>query len=163
MEVEIDSSESEGIYENHITDKLDSIINDVLENGLDPEGDNVTVEADVVQAPTFTYDDSGKGGKGSGGKGPGRGGGGGVQFTLPLDKFMQLVAKKLMLPNLVKEGQGKITEVSYEYKTFGNTGIILDKKRTFKQALKTSIGTGEYQPENDINYQRRLKNQNSKL
>lgn len=149
MEVKIDSSESEGIYESHIADKLEEVLEGAIEAGLDPDGDNVTVDAGNIVAPTFVYEN--EGGSGGGGQGPGQGGSGGVKFTLPLDKFMDLVAKKLGLPDLTKEGNGKIKEVSYEYKTFGNTGIILDKKRTFKQALKSSIGTGEYNPSEDKN------------
>ena len=62
---------------------------------------------------------------------------------------MELAAKKLGLPNLCKEGKGKIKEVSYEFKTFGTAGILLDKKRTFRRALKTSVGLGTYNPEED--------------
>jgi uncharacterized sporulation protein YeaH/YhbH (DUF444 family) len=39
--------------------------------------------------------------------------------------------------------------VSYEFKTFGQAGVLLDKKRTFKRALRSSIGTGTYRPQND--------------
>lgn len=62
---------------------------------------------------------------------------------------MELIADKLKLPNLVKEGKGKIKEVSLEFKTFGPTGVILDKKRTFKRALRSSIGIGKYDPAKD--------------
>jgi uncharacterized sporulation protein YeaH/YhbH (DUF444 family) len=148
MEVKVDSSESEGIYENHLSDKLDEILEDALEQGLDPDGDNVTIDAGNIIAPTFVYDNEG-GGAAAGNQGPGTGGSGGVKFTIPLEKFMDMVAKRLDLPNLLKEGKGKIKEIAHEYKTFGNTGIILDKKRTFKQALKTSIGTGVYKPSED--------------
>lgn len=148
MEVKIDSSESEGIYESHIADKMPDLIEGALDAGLDPEGGNVTVQAGDIVSPTFTYGDP-RGGQGSGGQGPGAGGSGGIKFTLPIEKFMDMVAQKLNLPNLVKEGKGKIKEITHEYKTFGNTGIILDKKRTFKQALKASIGTGTYNPDED--------------
>jgi uncharacterized sporulation protein YeaH/YhbH (DUF444 family) len=59
------------------------------------------------------------------------------------------LAKTLELPNLTKEGQGKIKEISHEFKTFGPIGTILDKKRTFKRAIKGSIATGIYDPEDE--------------
>ena len=148
MEWKIDSSESESIYDHIIKDKMDELVEDVLENGIDGDGDSVEIEADQITAPTFTYDSDGGG---SGGGGPGKPGdkAGTIKFTLPMDKFMQMVAAALELPNMTKEGNGKLKQISYEFKTFGNTGVILDKKRTFKQALKSSIGRGIYDPEND--------------
>ena len=145
MEWKIDSSESESIYDSIIKDKMEELVEEVIEAGIESDGQNVEIDAGNVTAPTFTYDNEGSG-QGGGGQGPGNQGGGGVKFTMPMDKFMDLVANALNLPNLTKEGKGKIKEVSYVYKTFGNTGIILDKKRTFKQALKSSIGQKIYDP-----------------
>jgi uncharacterized sporulation protein YeaH/YhbH (DUF444 family) len=71
---------------------------------------------------------------------------------------MDLVASRLGLPDLTKEGKGKIKEVSYTFKTFGPVGAILDKRRTFKRALRSSIGTGAYAPEEeayDVHVRRR--------
>ena len=59
---------------------------------------------------------------------------------------MERVSRSLKLPRLVKQGHGKIKEVSYEFKTFAPSGIVLDKKRTFKRALRTSIGMDVYAP-----------------
>lgn len=72
-----------------------------------------------------------------------------MRFTLEFQRLMELVARKLKLPRLIKEGMGRIKQVSYEYKTFGPMGVILDKKRTFKRALKTSVATGMYRPQDD--------------
>ena len=47
----------------------------------------------------------------------------------------------------------KSKEVSYEFKTFAPSGIVLDKKRTFKRALRTSIGMDVYAPtKNAMNF-----------
>lgn len=147
----INSSESEGAFNNYIEDQIDKLVEEMINEGdmtqIGDRGSDIIVEMDDIQAPTFVYGDEGGGG-GSGGAGPGTGGGGRMRFNLPFSFLMEKLAERLKLPNLNKLGQGKIKEVSHEFKTFGPTGVILDKKRTFKRALKTSIGTGVYDPQN---------------
>ena len=82
---------------------------------------------------------------GGGGQGPGNEKGK-LRFRVPFQAFMELLGQRLRLPNLVKEGDGRIKEFSYTFKTFGQAGVILDKRRTFKRALRSSIGTGTYNP-----------------
>ena len=148
QEDKISSNESEGAFNDFIEDKIEDAIEDVLnEGGLDTLGDRgseIIIEMDDIVPPTFVYGDEGQGG-GKGGRGPGREGGK-IVFNIPFNRFMELIAEKLRLPNLKKEGKGKIKEVSYEFKTFGPTGVILDKKRTFKRALRSSIGMRKYDP-----------------
>lgn len=150
MEDKISSNESEGAFNDFIEDKVEDAIEEIINEGdLDTIGDRgseIIIEMDDIVPPTFTYGDNGQGG-GRGGRKPGREGGK-IVFNMPFNRFMKLLAEKLRLPNLVKEGKGKIKEISYEFKTFGPTGVILDKKRTFKRALRTSIGTGVYDPAN---------------
>lgn len=151
VESEISSNESEGAFNEFIEEQIESVADSILENGdlesLAGRGSDVVVEVDGIEPPIFTYDREGEGGSGSGGQGPGNQGGS-IKFVLPFNKIMELLAKKLNLPNLTKEGQGKIKDLSYEYKTFSPVGVILDRKRTFKRALKTSIATGSYDPQN---------------
>jgi len=144
----ISSEESEGAFnefiDEQISDLIDGIITDGDLNEFGERGTNIIVEMDDITPPYFTYGDDGQGG-GEGGSGPGSGGGK-MSFSLPFDKVMELIAGRLDLPDLTKEGKGKIKEVSYEFKTFGQMGVILDKKRTFRRALKTSVAMGLYDP-----------------
>ncbi|MCP4753747.1 MAG: DUF444 family protein [Proteobacteria bacterium] len=148
MEDKISSNESEGAFNDFIEDKIEDIVEDIMNDGsldtLGDRGSEIIIEVDDITIPTFTYGDQGEG-SGAGGRGPGTEGGK-IRFSIPFKRFMELIAEKLKLPDLTKEGKGKIKEVSYEFKTFASTGVILDKKRTFKRALRTSIGTGTYDP-----------------
>jgi uncharacterized sporulation protein YeaH/YhbH (DUF444 family) len=162
QEEKINSNESEGIFNDFIDEKISDMIDEIMNDGqLDTIGDRgseIVVEIDDITVPTFSYGDQGEG-QGGGGRGPGKEGGK-IRFNLPFRKFMELLAEKLNLPNLIKEGKGKIKEVSYEFKTFAPVGIMLDKKRTFKRSLRTSIGMGSYDPANGkytIDFHRRDK------
>lgn len=151
-EEKISSSESEGAFNEFINEQLEEVLDHIINEGdvdmLGDSGSDIIVEMDDIQPPKFVYGD--EGGAGAGGRGPGPGNDSKrIRFSLPFDKFMDLVAERLSLPNLVKEGQGRIKEVSYEFKTFGQAGVLLDKKRTFKRALRSSIGTGTYRPQDD--------------
>ena len=145
----IDSSESEGAFNEYIEDQLTNMIDGIITDGdlteLGDRGTDLIVEMDDIRPPTFTYGDESQGG-GGGGRGPGSGGGK-MRFTVPFQKLMELMSQRLSLPDLTKEGRGKIKEVSFEFKTFGQMGVILDKKRTFKRALKTNVATNEYRPD----------------
>ncbi|MBN2440348.1 MAG: DUF444 family protein [Spirochaetales bacterium] len=147
-EDKINSNESEGVFNEFIHDQLVDLISDIVNNGtLDRFGDkssDIIVEMDDINPPTLVYDDAGGSGSGKG-RGPGRDGGK-IRFNLSFPYFMQLIAEKLNLPNLIKEGEGKIKQFSYTFKTFGPVGVMLDKKRTFKRALRTSVSTGTYNP-----------------
>jgi uncharacterized sporulation protein YeaH/YhbH (DUF444 family) len=147
--IHIDSDESEGFFNDFIDERLDDLVNEILTEGDIERGENdgsdLIIEMDDIFPPTFTYgNQSGQGG--GGGIGTGGGDEEKLKFDVPYDRFMQLVAEKLRLPDLTKEGRGKIKSISYTMNTYGTVGIILDKKRTFRRALKTSIGTGNYDP-----------------
>lgn len=146
----ITSDESEGFFSDFIEDKLSDLVDDIINEGDLDRGDasnaDLIIEMDDIEPPTLVYDREGEGGGAGPGGGPGEEGGK-LKFELPFERFMELAADKLGLPDLIKEGQGKIKEVSYHFKTFGPVGILLDKKRTFKRALRTSIGMGNYQPD----------------
>jgi len=158
----ISSDESEGAFNEFIEDQINNFVDGILTDGEMSEfgerGSDLIVEMDDIQPPSFSYGDDGQGGGGGGG-GPG-GKGGKMRFSIPFDKIMELISQRLGLPDLKKEGKGRIKEVSYEFKTFGQLGIILDKKRTFKRAIKTSVALGSYCPDEqkyDIQFRRRDK------
>jgi uncharacterized sporulation protein YeaH/YhbH (DUF444 family) len=148
-DVIVTSDESEGLFNEFIQDQLEEILDEVINRGdldrLGDRGSDVIIEIDDIVPPTFVYGDEGSGASGGGGQGPG-GEKGKLRFKIPFHAFMELVGQKLKLPNLIKEGDGKIKEVSYTFKTFGQVGVILDKRRTFKRALRSSVGLGSYQP-----------------
>jgi uncharacterized protein len=148
QEDRISSNESEGAFNDFIEETVEDAIEEIINEGdldtLGGRGSEIIIEMDDIVPPTFSYGDEGEG-DGKGGRKPGKDGGK-LVFNLPFNRFMELLAEKLRLPNLVKEGKGKIKEVSYEFKSFGPTGVILDKKRTFKRALRSSIGMGKYDP-----------------
>lgn len=149
-EDKINSNESEGAFNEFIDDKLKDLVEDIINDGdltsFGERDSDIIVEMDDINPPKFSYGDKGGQGGGKGNQGPGEGAER-IRFSLPFDRLMELMAEKLRLPNLVKEGQGKIKEVSYEFKTFGTAGVILDKKRTFRRALKSNVGTGNYDPD----------------
>lgn len=146
----INSAESEGAFNQFIEDKLETLIEGILTEGeltdFGERGSDLIVTTEDISPPSFVYGDESDSQAGGGGKGPGNQGGS-LNFRVPFEKVMALIAEKLRLPHLVKEGEGQIKKISHEFKTFGPLGVILDKKRTFKNALKTSIATGAYQPE----------------
>ncbi|MBN2736623.1 MAG: DUF444 family protein [Spirochaetales bacterium] len=151
-EDKITSDESEGVFNEFIEDQLEDIFEDIINNGgIDRFGENnsdIIIEMDDINPPILVHDDGGSGGGRGRGAGPGREGET-IRFNLPFKNFMELIAQKLKLPNLTKEGKGKIKEFSYTFKTFGPVGVILDKKRTFKRALKSSVSAGIYDPDKD--------------
>ncbi len=166
-EDKINSAESEGLFNDFVQDNLEELLDNIVNEGdLSTLGDReseIIVDMNDISPPRFTYGDDGEGGGGRGNEGPGRGSER-ISFSVSFDMLMELIAEKLKLPRLVKTGQGRIKEVSYEFKTYGTAGIILDKKRTFKRALKTSIGTNTYNPQKgDFNIQVRRRDRRFKL
>ncbi|MBF0280110.1 MAG: DUF444 family protein [SAR324 cluster bacterium] len=162
-EEKISSNESEGAFNEFVEDQLDEMLESIINEGdLSNIGDrhsDVIVEMDDIEVPTFSYGDQGSG-RGRGGAGPGKDGGGKMRFSLPFEQLMDLIAESLKLPDLTKEGKGKIKEFSYEFKTFGQMGVILDKRRTFKRALKSNLALGLYAPDQgryDVQIMRRDK------
>jgi len=147
-DVKISSDESEGLFNEFIQEQLDEIVDDIINKGdldrFDDRGSDIIIEMDDIQPPTFIYGDN-EGGAGGGGQGPGDEKGK-LRFRVPFKTFMEILGQRLRLPNLIKEGDGRIKEFSYSFKTFGQVGVILDKRRTFKRALRSSIGTGVYNP-----------------
>jgi uncharacterized sporulation protein YeaH/YhbH (DUF444 family) len=146
-EDKIDSGESEGMYNEFISDRIEDKVEDIVTNGFDADGSEVIVELGDIESPTWTFGEAGGAGGGAGNGKPGEGSDG-LKYGISFNRLMEAIAKRFRLPFLNKEGNGKIKETSLEWKTYGPTGTILDKRRTFKRALKTNIATGDYDPEN---------------
>lgn len=146
----INSDESEGLFNDFMDQQLSDLVEEVINQGDivrgGGHGADIIVEMDDISPPSFVYGDEQGNTGGIGTRGPGSEGGR-LRFDLSFDRFMELAAKRLRLPNLIKEGSGRIKQVSYSFKTFGPTGVILDRRRTFRRALRTSVGTGVYAPD----------------
>lgn len=153
FEEKISSNDSEGAFNEFVEDQIDELIEGILRDGqlenMAGRGSDVIVEVEGIEPPRFMHGDESGEGQGQGGAGPGSGSDK-IRFSLPFQFLMERLAKKLNLPNLRKEGEGKIHAYSYEYKTFGPVGVVLDRRRTFKKALKTSIALGDYRPEDGV-------------
>ncbi len=166
-EDQINSAESEGVFNDFIQDHLEGLLDHIVNEGdLSSIGDReseIIVEMDDIVPPRFTYGDENEGAGGRGNQGPGRDSER-IRFTVPYHLLMEKIAERLKLPELDKRGQGRIKEISYEFKTYGTAGVILDKKRTFKRALKHSVGTGLYRPDSGkLSVQIRRKDRRYKL
>ncbi len=144
---QISSSESEGVFNEFIEEQLDHLVENIISEGditaFGERGSEVIVEVDDIIAPSFSYGEEGEGGGGAAGPGrdPGK-----IRFSVPFRVMMERIGKSLNLPNLTKEGKGRIKEFTNEFKTFAPIGTVMDKKRTFKRALRTSVGLKLYNP-----------------
>lgn len=148
-EEQIDSGESEGMYNEFVSDRIEDKVEEIIESGINADESEVVVEVGDIESPTFVYDRPNGQGQGRGNQ-PGTENEG-LKFAVGFERLMAAIAKRLGLPNLTKEGNGKIKETTDVWRTFGPTGILLDKKRTFKRAIKSSIGMGEYNPKEGKN------------
>ena len=146
--VRISSDESEGLFNDFIEERLDELIEGILNDGdidrYNDRGSDIIIEMDDVVPPTFVYGDDSEGGEGQG-QGPGADKGK-LRFRMPFHRFMEMMGRRLRLPDLVKEGSGRIKEFTDHFKSFGQVGVVLDKRRTFRRALRSSIGSGIYDP-----------------
>jgi uncharacterized sporulation protein YeaH/YhbH (DUF444 family) len=153
VSLQISSSDSEGAFNEFIEEQLDEVIDNILTEGslesMAGRGSDIVVEVDGIEPPRFVHSDEsdGQGGKGAG-PGPGAGGEK-IKFSLPFRFLMEKLAGRLNLPHLTKRGEGRIREWSEEFKTFGQVGVVMDRRRTFKRALKTSVALGTYAPQED--------------
>lgn len=141
----------------------------IIQNGKD----SFSVPAPEIDIPRFRFgkndDDNGQGGIGQGdndGEGKPAPGDGDGQKTgqdagqkgreqsvnLTNDELAEILQEQLKLPNIKKKGKESI-ETSYnKYNTVGNKGprSLVHVKRTFKEALKRNISSGDYDPEKTV-------------
>ncbi len=76
-----------------------------------------------------------------------------LEVDVPLAELAQILAEELELPNIEPKGQRKnITSVKERYTGIHRSGpeSLRHFRRTFRQALKRQLTTGEYNPKNPI-------------
>jgi len=75
-----------------------------------------------------------------------------LEVDVSLDELVELLGEELALPNIQPKTNEKFEEIKNVYRGIRSTGpeSLRHNKRTYKQALKRQISTGEYNPKNPI-------------
>ncbi|MDD9952122.1 MAG: DUF444 family protein, partial [Zetaproteobacteria bacterium] len=129
----------------------------------------ITVALPRIELPKFAFGDGqGSGvGQGEGEVGdttqdgqpqPGQGEAGdtpgehSLEVDVTLDELADMLSEELMLPNIEEKGQKSIKQEHIRYSGITRQGpeSLHHFRRTFKEALKRSIASGEYDPEDPI-------------
>src|SRR5208337_4545732 len=118
--------------------------------------------------PRFTYDDQKRGGTSQGdgdpgdptdGKGkPGRGKAGNeagehaLEVDVTLDELADMLGAELELPDIQDKGKGKILDSKERYTGIRTVGpeSLRHFRRTYREALKRQISSGQYAPDNPM-------------
>jgi len=118
---EISSGESEGAFNEFIEDQLERLVDNIISEG-EISGTGERGSEVIVEIDDIVAPTFSYGDEGEEGGSGSQGPG--------------------------REG-GKRRGSIHEFKTFAPVGTVLDKKRTFKRVLRTSIGIGLYAPDQD--------------
>lgn len=75
-----------------------------------------------------------------------------LEVDVTFDELVELLGEELELPHIQPKSREKFSEIKNVYRGIRTTGpeSLRHGKRTYKQALKRSIFTGEYNPQNPI-------------
>ncbi len=133
--------------------------------------DVVSIPIPQIDIPRFKLDGNKGGGVGSGEgnegdavgepqQGQGQGGGEAgdqpgdhpMEVEISFDEFVEIMAEELELPRIEPKGAEQIESVKGRYSSINQIGpnSLRHFKRTYKEALKRQISSGEYNPENPI-------------
>src|SRR3954464_6590432 len=128
----------------------------------------ISIPVRGIELPHFRYGDNSQGvGAGDGkegdvvGKGqPGAGKSQGgidpgqhiMEVDLTLDELAEILAEELKLPRIEPKGRHRITTVKDKYSSLRKVGpeSLRHFKRSYKEALKRSIASGNYDPDNPV-------------
>lgn len=133
----------------------------MTQDGIDVLGrrgnQKITIPLPHIDLPRFRY---GKKGGGIGeGEGPGKGNKGGedpadnpLEVDVSLDEMAELLSEELQLPRIEPKGKSEITTESKKYRTIRTMGpeSLRHFKKTFVQALKRTVASGDYDPNNPL-------------
>ena len=125
--------------------------------------DLVSIPVPSLNVPRFRYGDNGSGGVGRGegemgqpvGRGDGEAGTGAagsdpgqhvLEVDVTLDELAELMADELQLPRIEPKGNANISQTKHRYNSIRNTGpnSLRHFKRTYMQALRRHVATGQY-------------------
>lgn len=131
----------------------------------------VSIPVPNIDIPHFQHGPKGSGGVGQGegdvgqpvGKGGQQGDGAGAagdqpgsehfrEVEMTLDELAEMLGEELELPNVEPKGNKSIQSVKDRYTTISQTGpeSLRHFKRTYRNALKRSIASDEYRPDNPV-------------
>lgn len=131
--------------------------------------DLVKIPIPRIDIPRFRYGQKDTGGVGQGQgevgdslgdgqEGPGKGPAGqnegekGLEVDVSLDELAEIMSEELELPNIEPKGTEKLQTIREKYSGIRTIGpeSLRHFKRTYKEALKRQISSGEYDPTNPI-------------
>ena len=132
--------------------------------------ETVSIPVPNIDIPHFRHGQKGSGGTGQGegdvgqpiGRGQDEGDGTGEagseagahirEVEVTLEELAQMLAEQLELPNIIPKGKDSIRSKKDKYTTIGRTGpdSLRHFKRTYKEALKRQIASGQYNPSNPV-------------
>lgn len=130
-------------------------------------GKYVSIPVHDIDIPTFRYGDNsggvgmgeGQEGQGVGQPGQGKDGKGGeaegkhiLEVDVSLEELADILAEELRLPRIKPRGQHKLTTIRDKYTGIRPVGpaSLRSFKRTYREALKRQLSTGQYDPENPV-------------
>lgn len=128
--------------------------------------DLITIPIKQIDIPRFVYSDEQMGGVGQGdgekGDSIGKGGSGSgagdtpgehlLEVEITFEELADLLAEELELPRIKPKGKEDLSSRRYKYTSIALVGpeSLRHFKRTYKQALRRQLLSGEYDPENPI-------------
>lgn len=131
--------------------------------------DLVSIPIPQIDPPRFKFGNKGNGGVGSGpgepgqpmgpgqdGDQPGQAGQGEgqhvIEVEMTLEELGQILGEELELPRIQPRGNKNVTQEKDKYTGIRRTGpeSLRHNKRTFKEALKREIASGEYNPDDPV-------------
>ena len=124
----------------------------------------VSIPVHDIDIPTFRYGENPSGvGMGEGGEGdtvaPGGDNSGGdeqgkhiLEVDVSLDELADILAEELELPRIKPRGEHQITTTKDRYSGVRNVGpsSLRHFKRSYREALKRQLASGEYDPEDPV-------------
>lgn len=129
----------------------------------------ISIPIPRIEIPHFKFADKQRGGVGQGdgdvgdpvGEGEGLDGEGRagnlpgrhiLEVDVTLDELVELMGEALELPRIQPKSREKYEEIRNVYRGIGRTGpeSLRHNKRTYKEALKRQIATGQYNPEKPV-------------
>lgn len=155
-----------------IKGKIREDLEDYIEEGKfvsDQGGDQVTVPVPDINIPRFTHGENEAGGVGQGegeegdpvdvqeeegeiGEAGDQPGDHEIEAEVSMDELAEILGEELELPDIEPKGDRQVEARKTKYTSISSTGpeSLHHFKRTFKEALKRQLASGEYDPEDPV-------------